>query len=131
MAEISTRTTGAGVLSRRQSGALAEAHARRYLEQAGLRFVAANMQVRGGEIDLIMQDDCAWVFVEVRYRRNGDFGDAAESITPRKQRRLLRAAAIWLLRQGGSFDTSACRFDVLAITRHRIEWVQDAFGASG
>ena len=131
MAEIPTWTTGADKLSRRQTGARAEYRARCYLEAAGLRFIAANMRVRGGEIDLIMQDQHTWVFVEVRYRRDDAFGNAAESVTPRKQHRLLLAAAVWLSRRGGSFDTSACRFDILAITGYRIEWLQDAFGASG
>lgn len=33
-----------------------EAAARRWLESKGLRFVAANVRERGGEIDLIMRD---------------------------------------------------------------------------
>lgn len=131
MAEIPTGTGGSDTLTRRQAGARAEYRARCYLEQAGLRFVAANMRVRGGEIDLIMKEGLTWVFVEVRYRRNDAFGNAAESVTLRKQRRLLHAAAVWLARRDGSFDTSACRFDILAMTGYRVEWVKDAFGASG
>ncbi|WP_213990855.1 YraN family protein [Sodalis sp. dw_96] len=131
MAEISTRTNYTDNVNRQQLGARAEDRARRHLENAGLRFVAANMRVRGGEIDLIMKDQHTWVFVEVRYRRDNAFGNAAESVTPRKQRRLLHAAAVWLSRQGGSLDTSACRFDILAITGYRLEWLQNAFGASG
>ncbi|QWA11832.1 YraN family protein [Sodalis ligni] len=131
MAEISTGTNHADYVNRQQAGARAEDRARRHLENAGLRFIAANMRVRGGEIDLIMKDQHTWVFVEVRYRRDNAFGNAAESVTPRKQRRLLLAAAVWLSRQGGSLDTSACRFDILAITGNRLEWLQNAFGASG
>ncbi len=131
MAEIPTGETDPNAVNRQQSGARAERRARLYLEQAGLRFVAANMRVRGGEIDLIMQDDHAWVFVEVRYRKNSAFGSAAESITSRKQRRLLLAAAVWLARRGESLDTSACRFDILAITGCRVEWLINAFGESG
>ncbi|WP_410013381.1 YraN family protein [Sodalis sp. C49] len=131
MAEIPTGKTGTGTLTRQRSGARAEYLARRYLESAGMRFVAANMRVRGGEIDLIMRESRAWVFVEVRYRRNNAFGSAAESVTLRKQRRLLLAAAVWLARRGESLETSSCRFDVLAITGCRVEWLVNAFGAAG
>lgn len=87
------------------------------------------MQVRGGEIDLIMREGNTWVFVEVRYRRSDTYGTAAESVTPRKRRRLLRAPQVWLAQRGASFDTSACRFDIIAITGSRVEWLTDAFGA--
>lgn len=46
-----------------------EAQARRWLEGKGLRFIAANVNERGGEIDLIMREGRTTIFVEVRYRR--------------------------------------------------------------
>lgn len=131
MAEIPTGKTHPGHLTRGAVGAQAELKARRYLEEAGLLFVAANVRVRGGEIDLIMRDEHTWVFVEVRYRRSDAFGEAAASVTSRKQRRLLLTAGLWLARRDESLDTSACRFDILAITGSRIEWLINAFGASG
>ena len=117
--------------TRRQIGAGYEALARRYLERAGLNFIAANVSCRVGELDLIMRDEQIWVFVEVRFRRNADFGGAAASVTHTKQRRLLRAAAFWLAQHNASFDTSSCRFDVLAITGRQIEWLPNAFNAQG
>ncbi|VXD02260.1 conserved hypothetical protein [Enterobacterales bacterium 8AC] len=118
-----------GLLSRRAKGAGYEIQARRYLERAGLTFTAANVTVRGGELDLIMRDGQTWVFVEVRYRRSAAFGDAAASVTYRKQQRLLHAAAVWLAERGASFDTSSCRFDVFAITGSQLEWIPNAFNA--
>ena len=115
----------------RERGADYEVFARRYLENAGLIFVAANVACRLGEIDLIMRDQHTWVFVEVRYRRNALFGGAAASVTHQKQKRLLQAASFWLAGRNASFDTSSCRFDVLAITGSQIEWLQDAFNAQG
>ena len=113
----------------RECGANYETFARRYLEKAGLIFVAANVVCRQGEIDLIMRDQQTWVFVEVRYRRNALFGGAAASVTHQKQRRLLQTASFWLAGRNASFDTSSCRFDVLAITGSQIEWLTDAFNA--
>ena len=116
-------------LRARSCGDQYEAFARRYLEREGLTFVAANVACRTGEIDLIMRDQQTWVFVEVRYRRNANFGGAAESVTRQKQQRLLRAASFWLAARHASFDTSSCRFDVFAITGSQIEWIPNAFNA--
>lgn len=113
----------------RSKGASYEIQARHYLEKSGMTFIAANVVVRGGELDLIMRDGNTWVFVEVRYRRNDAFGSAAASITYHKQRRLLYAATVWLAGRGASFDTSSCRFDVLAITGSQLEWIPNAFNA--
>ncbi len=101
--------------------------ARRWLERKGLRFIAANVRERGGEIDLIMQDSSTTVFVEVRFRKSSLFGGAAASVTASKQRRLLLAARLWLARHNGSFDTVDCRFDVVAFTGNDVEWIQNAF----
>ncbi|RLM27578.1 YraN family protein [Brenneria alni] len=129
MAAISSGTVGASILNRRTTGADYEQQARRYLERAGLTFTAANVTLRGGELDLVMRDRQTWVFVEVRYRRNADFGGAAASITRQKQQRLLHAAAVWLAQRGASFDTVDCRFDVLAITGNQFAWIPNAFNA--
>ncbi len=115
-------------ISSRAVGTNYEILARNYLERVGLVFVAANVTLRCGEIDLIMRDHQTWVFVEVRFRRRATFGDAATSVTYAKRKRLLQTAAVWLARYGASFDTSSCRFDVFAITGHRTEWLPDAFG---
>ncbi|MCE9885351.1 YraN family protein [Obesumbacterium proteus] len=135
MAPVPCRKHSADAVSRkkvdrRQIGAQYEMIARQYLERAGLNFYAANVTLRGGELDLIMRDGETWVFVEVRYRRTSLYGDAAASVSYTKQRRLLHSAAIWLAERGGSFDTTDCRFDVLAITGSQLQWLPNAFAAA-
>lgn len=127
MAQIPARPDSSGELTRQRRGTHYEAQARRWLERKGLRFIAANVRERGGEIDLIMTHGAIVVFVEVRYRASNRFGGAAASVTPAKQQKLLRAAALWLARQNGSFDTVDCRFDVLAFTGNEVEWLVNAF----
>jgi putative endonuclease len=127
MAQIPAGANRPGQLTRKQSGDAWEATARRWLERKGLRFIAANVRERGGEIDLIMQDKLATVFVEVRYRKSSFFGGAAGSVTVAKQRKLLHTARLWLARHNGSFDTVDCRFDVVAFTGNDVEWIQNAF----
>lgn len=90
----------------------------------GLRFIAANVRGRGGEIDLIAKDGQVIVFVEVRFRQSSRFGGAAASVTLAKQHKLLQTAHLWLARHNGSFDTVDCRFDVIAFTGNEIEWLK-------
>ncbi|EMA4504184.1 YraN family protein [Enterobacter hormaechei] len=128
MAQIPAGADCPGQLSRKQTGDALELKARRWLEGKGLRFVAANVRGRGGEIDLIMKDGQTIVFVEVRYRQSSRFGGAAASVTLAKQQKLLQTAHLWLARHNGSFDTVDCRFDVVAFTGNAIDWLKNAFG---
>ena len=116
MATVPTRSGSPRQLTTKQTGDAWEAQARRWLEGKGLRFIAANVNERGGEIDLIMREGRITVFVEVRYRRSALYGGAAARVT-----------RLWLARHNGSFDTVDCRFDVVAFTGNEVEWIKDAF----
>jgi len=128
MAQIPAGADRPSQLSSKQTGDAWEVKARRWLEGKGLRFIAANVRGRGGEIDLIMKDGQTTVFVEVRYRQSSQFGGAAASVTPAKQHKLLQTALLWLARHNGSFDTVDCRFDVVAFTGNDVDWFKNAFG---
>lgn len=104
-------------------GREAEAAAAHFLEKQGLRVVDRNYRVRGGEIDLICRDGDTLVFVEVRARKNSDFGGAAASITPAKQHRLILAARHYL----GNRPPPRCRFDCVLFDGQRQEWIKNAF----
>lgn len=108
-------------------GALAEALAADYLQARGLRLLQRNYRCRLGEIDLILADGAVLVFVEVRLRRNADYGGAAASVTAAKRQRILRTARHYL----SGRPEPVCRFDVVlldALSADRIEWIRDAFG---
>jgi putative endonuclease len=109
-----------------QLGRAAEQQAAAHLGRAGLQLLTRNYRCRGGEIDLVMRDGAALVFVEVRYRSRTGFGTAAESVDARKRRRLIRAAEHYLQAHRAR---GPCRFDVVGIdAAGRIEWLRDAFG---
>ncbi|MEZ5626650.1 MAG: YraN family protein [Rhodocyclaceae bacterium] len=110
-------------------GAAAEQLAEAHLAAAGLHTLARNFRCRGGEIDLVCRDGATLVFVEVRLRGRSDFGGAAESITPRKQARIILAARHWLS-QAGRLADAPCRFDVVlldALDAGGIDWIRGAF----
>ncbi|MFN8176648.1 MAG: YraN family protein [bacterium] len=89
-----------------------DAAARWLVEKLGWRLVARNVRLAGGEIDLVLRDGNVCVFVEVKARRDGD-GRAAAAVSADKQRRLGRAAASWVVREG--MPGGGCRFDVIAV----------------
>jgi putative endonuclease len=99
------------------------------LEDRGWTTLGANVSVRGGELDLIMADGDAVVFVEVRQRRSSDHGGAAESLDRRKTERVRHAAQIWLARHGRHEDP--VRFDAVMVdgdaAAPRVRLVHDAF----
>jgi putative endonuclease len=109
----------------RHQGAQAEDLALQFLLSQGLRLRTRNYTCRVGEIDLVMQDGAALVFVEVRSRSSSAYGGAAQSITARKRMRLIAAARHFLSRQRAQ---PPCRFDAVLIdARQQLEWIRDAF----
>ena len=66
------------------------------LESQGYRILETNFRCRYGEIDLIVEDECDLVFVEVKMRRGTASGLPEEAVDARKQRRLLQVASFKL-----------------------------------
>ncbi|MEG9498642.1 YraN family protein [Mannheimia indoligenes] len=117
------------LINKREQGSFYEQKARVFLEQQGLRFVAANQHFKGGELDLIMQDGQTIVFVEVRQRKSDRYGSAVESIDYRKQQKWQNAANMWLLKQHQSLETANCRFDVVAFDGNQSPlWIPNFLG---
>ncbi len=110
-------------------GQSAESRAAAFLQAHGLKLVARNWRCRFGEIDLVMHDGVSLVFVEVRLRSRRDFGGAAASVTPAKQKKLLAAARQYL----STLKTlPPCRFDVVALTGNAPpDWIKNAFDDMG
>lgn len=101
-----------------------------FLQRQGLELLVTNYRNRTGEIDLIMIDDQTLVFVEVKQRRDSQFGRPEESVGMAKQAKLRRTAASYLQRHDRS-QSWPCRFDVVAITGSPhapvCRWIQNAF----
>lgn len=106
-------------------GAEAEQRAEAFLRSRNLVLLQRNYRSRFGEIDLIMRDGAAVVFVEVRMRTSPGYGCAAESITLTKQRKLIQTAKHYL----SLLDREPpCRFDAVLLSGgNQIEWIRDAF----
>lgn len=108
-----------------------EKQALSYLQDHGLELVEANFSCRLGEIDLIMLDQETLTFIEVRFRKNSQFGSALESITRSKQNRIIKTAGFFLNNRP-KYQQYFCRFDAFAIEldshqQAQYHWLKSAF----
>ena len=76
-------------------GRRGERLAEQHLLARGYLLVARNWRCRQGEINLVVRDGDALVFVEVKTRSSTAFGHPFEAITPVKLARLRRLAGEW------------------------------------
>lgn len=102
-----------------------EYRALRFLNSRGLKLIESNFRCRFGEIDLIMDDGEYVVFVEVRFRKNANFGGAAASIGATKMRRL-RSTAEYYLQNNPPARRRPCRFDVILVSETSLDWIRNA-----
>lgn len=118
---------------RRRRGEAAEELAAGYLTTRGIPILARNVRCKGGEIDILCLDGTCLTVIEVRQRARGRFGGALASVTPAKQRKIIRAAR-YLLQTSAQWRDRLMRFDVIGVEglpegAHEISWIKDAFRA--
>jgi putative endonuclease len=116
--------------ARQALGLEGETRACRALEARGYRVLARRYRTRAGELDIVARHDGVIVFVEVKTRRGGAFGDPAAAVTVQKQRRLAAMAGDFLARHRW-FDQPV-RFDVVTICCSQdgppeVRVIRDAF----
>ena len=99
--------------ARQELGELGEELAVGELARRGYAVLERRYRTRHGEIDIVCEQGPAIVFVEVRARASGEFGRAADSVTPRKKRKVTAMAVEYLSRH--RITNRPCRFDVVAI----------------
>lgn len=98
-------------LGRRGEG-LALAH----LERLGYALVARNHRTRFGELDLVVVDEAALVFCEVKTRRaNVARREPWEALHPAKQRQVRAMAAAFLAEVTDRPRRPALRFDAIGV----------------
>ncbi len=117
---------------KRKIGNTAEVIALQYLSKCNLQLVEKNYLTKLGEIDIIMLDknNNELVFVEVRYRKNTNFGSATDTIGSDKQTKITKTAQYYL-QSRRQYRDFTCRFDVIGIEyslkNPKINWIKNAF----
>lgn len=105
-----------GAMPGKLLGTVGEELAARYLEARGFSVIERNYRCSEGEADLVVLDPNTneVVLVEVKTRRVPDAADIfpEEAVTPFKQRRYRRIAALFAMER---YPCPAIRFDVIAV----------------
>ena len=101
---------------RRHLGQLGEQLALEHLERLGYELVARNHRTRFGELDLVVSDDRALVFVEVKTRRGRAPGRAFENLHRAKREQVRRMARAFLAEVDDRPARRHLRFDAVGVT---------------
>ncbi len=108
------------------AGVAAEEGAARHYEARGLAVAARRWRGPGGEVDLILRDGAALVFVEVK--RAHTLEAAAHRLSRRQADRLLASAQAFCAGEPGGLLT-AMRFDLALVDAlGRVCVIENAFG---
>jgi putative endonuclease len=114
---------------KREKGNEAEQVACNHLAKNGYRIITRNFNCRVGEIDIIAQNGEDLVFVEVRSWNSSATVNPLDTISRRKQERVIRAAEVYLTKHVRV--PVPARFDVAIVklgTPPQVELIQNAFG---
>ncbi|MCB0401927.1 MAG: YraN family protein [Flavobacteriales bacterium] len=95
-----------------KTGKRGEELALEFLLDLGYKVVAVNWRDQKYELDIVALDQEQLVFVEVKTRSTGAFGNPEEAVGDRKQQHLQEGAEYYLEKYG--LDNE-CRFDVISI----------------
>ena len=96
----------------RRLGQWGEEQVAEKLRQKGWTILSRNFRCRMGELDIVAENGVFVAFVEVKLRKNDQFGSACEAVTPSKQRKLRTAAQFYLIGHPTSLQP---RFDVAEV----------------
>ncbi|MDY0133094.1 MAG: YraN family protein [Desulforegulaceae bacterium] len=117
-------------LSPLKSGNKAEKFACSFLRSKKYKIILRNFRTKFGEIDIIAKDGDVLCFVEVKFRKNSDFGLPEDFVDLRKQKKIIKTAKIYLAQNQVS-DINV-RFDVVAVEpgekgSYKARLIQDGF----
>jgi len=92
----------------------------------GWRILGANVWAGGNEVDVIVRRGRELRFVEVKEKTGPAFGEPAEMVGAEKQRRVRRAAELWLAGRPDLAELQVA-FDVVSVHEGRLRRIPDAF----
>ncbi len=98
-----------------------------YLKNLKYKILEQNFKLLPvGEIDIIAKDKNTIVFIEVKYRKNKDFGAPFEFVTKTKQQKIIKTALCYIKKNKIKSDI---RFDIISICGKETEHIKNAFSS--
>ena len=105
-------------------GNIGEEKAVELLIKKGFSILERNYRYKKAEIDIIAKYDTFLVFIEVKTRKNNNFGNPEETVSERKIELFQNAAEHFMIENNINL---MLRFDIIAITGNEIIHFEDAF----
>ena len=105
-------------------GRIGECRAMEFLNQRGYSIICQNYRFRHLEIDIVAQINNVLVFVEVKARKNNQFGYPESFVSNTKAQNVIAAATNYIEETNWSGNI---RFDIIAVTGKDIQHFEDAF----
>lgn len=101
-----------------------------YLISQGVKILARNFRCRQGEIDIIARDKEYLCFIEVKFRKDSNYGKPQEAVNISKQKKISKVSRFYLYSKNLSFDIPI-RYDVIAVSLNEgittVKWIKNAF----
>ena len=94
-------------------GKTGEEIATQYLIENGYKLIIRNFRCIQGEIDIIAKDKDEIVFIEVKTRKNTNYGTPVDAVDKRKQKHILNACKYYIYIN--KLEKRKIRFDVIEI----------------
>ncbi len=105
-----------------------EAEAILFLEKQGYQIRHRNWRSGKKELDIVAEHQGELIVIEVKTRRNKQFGNPEESINEKKLRRIVAAADAYIRKFRIDLPV---RFDIISLTGEKSPWeithIKDAF----
>ena len=99
-----------------EKGRAGEEVACKYLSAQGYRILERNYRWRGGELDIVAQDDSGLIVSEVKCWDHFDLSELSRSIDRRKRSRIIATTRRYLASHRSAQELSI-RFDVVFVRR--------------
>ncbi len=117
---------------REELGRRGEDLACQFLENKGHTILERNLRIGHLEIDIVSLDPNGIHFVEVKTRRAPVQLEPEACVTLPKQRKLVKAAALWLKKNPDpALAGQECSFDIIGVLiedgNHEIRYMEQAF----
>lgn len=84
-----------------------------FLENKGYKILDRNFLTRHGEIDIVAKDNEEYVFIEVKTRRNNEYGEPIDAIDKNKIKHLKSAISYYLYIN--KLENKFVRIDVIEV----------------
>jgi len=105
-------------------GIQGEKTAENYVKSIGMSILAKNYRCIYGEIDIIAKDNNCIVFIEVKYRKNTNYGYPLEAVNDIKQQKIKKTALYYIAQNNIECNI---RFDAIGILCNNITHIKNAF----